>query len=364
MPAEQPVPRFFLVLMAAATLLLGAVVYPVARELLLASVLAGVLWRPQQWLAAHLRGRRGAAAGALTIVIALILLGPLATLLTFVIRDGSDALRFVASTAASDNFTSLLARIPDGARDLVNDGIARLPKDLGEAFGLVSAADGQAVATAGATVALHGAFLLIALFSLLVAGDKLVDWLDSAAPLAKGQTRALLAEFKRVSFAVIVSTLITAAVQAFAALVGYLIARVPNPVFFTMTTFLFAFIPAIGAGAVCLIAAALLLVTGHPYLAMFLAVWGVVVVGLADNVIKPLLIKRGMELHAAVVFFALVGGIATFGAVGLLLGPLVVSLFLALIRMYHEDFSPGDRRIPAVPGHRPPANPAPEPRPR
>jgi predicted PurR-regulated permease PerM len=355
MPTEQPVPRFFLILIAAATVLVGMVVYPVARELFLASVLAGVLWRPQQWLAARLGGRRAAAAGILTVAIAVILLGPLATLLTYVIRDGSDALRFVASTAAGADFTDLVALLPDAARDLVNDAIARLPADLGEALGLVSAADGQAVATAGATAALHGAFMLIALFSLLMAGDGLVEWLDSAAPLARGQTLALLAEFKRVSFAVIVSTLITAAVQAATALVGYLVAQVPNPLFFTMTTFLFAFVPAIGAGAVCLIAAALLLVTGHPYLAIFLAAWGIAVVGLADNVVKPLLIKRGMDLHGGVVFFALVGGIASFGAIGLLLGPLVVALFLALVRMYHADFSPDQQRIPAVPGHPRPA---------
>jgi predicted PurR-regulated permease PerM len=346
MPTEQSVPRFFLVLIAAAMVLLALVIYPVVSELFLAAVLAGVLWRPRKWLAARLRGRRVAAAGILTIGVGILLLGPLATLVTYV---SSDALRFVASTAASTDFSDVLAYLPVGARDLVNDGVARLPRDLGEALGLVSAANGQALATA----AVHGAFMLIALFSLLMAGDGLVEWLDSAAPLARGQTLALLAEFKRVSFAVIVSTLITAAVQALAALVGYLVAQVPNPIFFTVTTFLFAFVPAIGAGVVCLIAAVLLLVTGHPYLAIFLAAWGIVVVGLADNIVKPLLIKRGMDLNGAVVFFALIGGIASFGAIGLLLGPLVVALFLALVRMYHADFSPDQHRIPAVPGYPP-----------
>jgi predicted PurR-regulated permease PerM len=69
-------------------------------------------------------------------------------------------------------------------------------------------------------------------------------------------------------------------------------------------------------------------------------------------VVKPLLIKRGMNLHGTVVFFALIGGIATFGAIGLLLGPLIVALFLSLIRMYHEDYSPDLGRVPEVPGHR------------
>jgi predicted PurR-regulated permease PerM len=103
---------------------------------------------------------------------------------------------------------------------------------------------------------------------------------------------------------------------------------------------------------VCLFAALLLLVTGHPYFAAFLAVWGLVVVGLVDNLVKPLLIRRGMEIHGVIVFFSLIGGIATFGAIGLLIGPLLVALFLALLRMYHRDYTPGDTRVPSVPGLR------------
>jgi predicted PurR-regulated permease PerM len=128
-------------------------------------------------------------------------------------------------------------------------------------------------------------------------------------------------------------------VQAVAALVGYLISRVPHPVFFAGVTFFFALIPAIGAAAVCLFAALILLATGHPYMALFLAAWGIVVVGLIDNVVKPFLIK-GEEMGGAVVFFALVGGLSTFGMVGLLVGPLAVAAFLSLLRMYRRDFMP------------------------
>jgi predicted PurR-regulated permease PerM len=65
------------------------------------------------------------------------------------------------------------------------------------------------------------------------------------------------------------------------------------------------------------------------------------VVGLVDNLVKPLLIKRGMELRGVVVFFSLIGGLAAFGSVGLLLGPLVVAFFLTLLRMYERDFKAG-----------------------
>jgi predicted PurR-regulated permease PerM len=127
-----------------------------------------------------------------------------------------------------------------------------------------------------------------------------------------------------------------------AAWLGFLITRVPSPFFFALVTFFFAFVPAIGAAVVCLFAALLLLVTGHPYLAALLAAWGLVVVGLVDNLVKPLLIRRGLEIHGAIVFFSLIGGLATFGAIGLLVGPLSVALFLAVLRIYHRDYRAGE----------------------
>ena len=75
--------------------------------------------------------------------------------------------------------------------------------------------------------------MLIAFYFLLLQGDQLVAWVDDLSPLQRGQTRELMAEFKKVSYAVLLSTVITSAVQAVAALAGYLIGRVPHPIFFT-----------------------------------------------------------------------------------------------------------------------------------
>jgi predicted PurR-regulated permease PerM len=356
MTGERKVSGFFVFLVVATAVMLAAVLRPVATALLLATVLATVTWPVRSWLTRHLRGHRNLAAGLLTSAAVLLMVGPLAAFLTLVVRDGSDGLRFVADTAHSERVATLVASMPDAMRDVATDAIDHLPRDLGEALGLVGAHSDRA--SAAAAVAATGAFvfnsvmMFIALFFLLARGDDLVAWLDNISPLRSGQTRELFAAVRRVSHAVITSTVITAAVQTAVALVGYLIAQVPNPVFFGTTTFLVAFIPAIGAASVCVVAALLLLATGHAFMAGFLAVWGVAVVGLIDNVIKPLLVKGGMELHGGVVFFALIGGLAAFGAIGLVIGPLSLSLFLALLRMYHRDFSPEETRLPPVPGLR------------
>lgn len=353
---EQPVPRFFLVLIVIAMVLLALVIMPVAKELVLAAVFAGMLWPVQQRLSRRLRGRRTLAASAITVAAILLLLGPVAALVTFVVRDGVEGVQFISEAIHSDDVASLVSHLPATARDAVTEAIERVPRDLGGIMGQVDIGGAEAASTVGRALAKTGSFvfhavlMFIALFFLLVRGDELVRWLDSVSPLRQGQTMELFVAFRRVSIAVIASASITAAVQAVAAMVGFLIARVPSPFFFTLVTFLFAFIPAIGAAVVCLFAALLLLVSGHPYMATFLAAWGLVVVGLVDNLVKPLLIRRGLEIHGAIVFFALIGGIATFGAIGLLLGPLLVAFFLAVVRIYHRDYTPGDTRLPAVPG--------------
>ena len=363
---EQPLPRFFLVLMVVAMLLVGLVIMPVVKALLLAVVFAGVLWPVQQWLSKRMRGKRGLAAGLLTFTVIVLLLGPVAAMVTFVLRDGADGVRFISEAVRSDATASLVDTLPASARDVVRDAIEQVPHDLGELMGHVdeygdtaASAVGKALAATG-SIAFHTVMMLIALFFLLVRGHELVAWLDSVSPLHLGQTQELLATFKKVSVAVILSAAVTAAVQAIAALAGFLIAGVPSPFFFTLVTFFLAFIPAIGAAVVCLLAALLLLVTGHPYMALFLAVWGLVVVGLVDNLVKPLLIRRGLEIHGAIVFFSLIGGLATFGGIGLLLGPLLVAFFLAVLRIYHRDYTPGDPRIPAVPGLPARAEPPPD----
>jgi len=365
---ERPVPLFFLALLIGAALLVGAVIAPMIRELLLAVVLAGVLRPVERWLTKRLRGRRVVAASIITLLVVVFVLGPLAMLVAVIIRDGSDGVRFLLDTLHSPQLAELVGSLPESARDVVLGAIDRLPRTLDEVVGELGARSqvtGAALTTsvvATGSFLFHGTLMLIALFFSLTHGEEMVSWLDGVSPLGPGQTRELLATSKRVSYSIVVSTLATSAVQAIAALIGFYIAQVPSPIFFGSVTFLAAFIPAVGAAVVSLVAAALLYVTGHPYMALFLAVWGLVVVGLVDNVVKPLLIKRGMEIHGAVVFFSLVGGLATFGAIGLLVGPLVVSMFLSLLAMYHRDFSPQKRETPTVPGlPGEPGLPAPEP---
>lgn len=337
--------RFFLILLAVATLLVAIVIRPLGGALLVAAVVAGVIGPLHARLAARMGGRRAFSAGLLVFALALILLGPLVALATFFLKVGDEGLKFVSQIARGDSMNHLLSRLPRSLGSVAREALARLSDIDRVAENVLRAGGGKAVATIWAAASATGSLLfqatmmLIALYFFLVEGEQLLSWLDDALPLRTGQTRELVAEFKKVSFSVIVSEIITAAAQALAALAGYLIGHVPHPVFFAAVTFLVAFVPAIGAASVCLFAAAILYLTGHPSWSLFLALWGIFVVGLVDNVLKPFLVKAGMEMRIGVVFFSLIGGLAAFGAIGLVIGPIVVALFLTLVRIYRRDFA-------------------------
>ena len=339
--------RVFVVLIVVSIYLLYVIAWPFAEALFFAAVLAGTLYPVQKRITKWLRGRKTLGSSLLCVAVILALVVPIGGIAAFAVRETVAGVRFVAETVQSDGMMGLVDELPDPLRDTVKDLLERFPIEEAEIDAALKQASSQggnaARAVTGALAAtgslmLQTTMMLIALFFLLIDGGRLVSWLEQVSPLQPGQTTEILIEFRKVSGAVIISSLATAGVQAVAALAGFLIASVPHPIFFATVTFFVAFIPAIGAGGMCLAAALLLLAMGSPWMALFLALWGVVVVGTVDNVIKPLLVKRGMHMHGAIVFFALLGGLSVFGTAGLIAGPLIVSFFLALVRIYQRDY--------------------------
>ncbi|HVG63336.1 MAG TPA: AI-2E family transporter [Hyalangium sp.] len=355
--------RVFTGLILFSILLLALVVRPFAKGFFLAAVLAGALYGIHKRMTHAFRGRANLSAGLICFGVIVALLLPLTGFTAFLITEATSGIRFIQETLRQEGVEGLLEHLPAPARKLVDAAIEHLPmeeKQLDETIQKqVSSQGGTAAKAVTGVVAATGSFafqtvmMLIALFFFLVDGKRLVQWLESVSPLKRGQAEEILREFRLVVIAVLTSSVATAGVQTVAALVGYLIARVPVPFFFAAVTFFLALIPAIGAAVVCFAAAGLLLLTGHQWMALFLAIWGAVVVGLADNVVKPLLVKRGLDMHGGIVFFSLLGGLVAFGTVGLLMGPLIVSFFLALVRIYERDYGrpsarPADPATPPI----------------
>ena len=335
--------HFLLALTVLAFWLAWLVVRPFAGVLFMAAVVATVTGPLVAALSRRMGERRAGAAAIVTIGLLLGLVGPLAGMATVLVGQSSEAVAWLSRAVHQDGFGGIIGRLPQSLQPFASQVAERLPHGIREIEGALRGALGSgAVSTVGGVLQATGAALsalllfFVALFFLLADGPRLVEWMKEMLPLPAGKTAVLFGYLRTVTTSVVVSTLATSGLQALLALVGYLVAGVPSAIFFALLTFFTSFIPAVGTMLVWLPLAALKIATGHGVAGTFLVAWGVLVVGMADNFVKPMLIRRGVSFPVGLVFFALLGGLAAFGPVGLVAGPLTLAFLVAIIRAWHE----------------------------
>jgi predicted PurR-regulated permease PerM len=326
------------VVVAAATILIAAVILPLWQPLLVAAVLAGVLSPPYEKAVVRFRGRRTLVAALGTAATIVLILIPLAVLATIAVREATDAIKIVRATIASEGVGGLIDKAPEPIEGWLHRIEKLLPTEIDRAQSQFAAGGRWALgAVSGAlgVLARFGfrlAMMLIAFFFLLRDGRRLVDWLADATPLPPERLRQLMREFRTTARSVLGANFVTGAVQATIATIGFFIAGAPSPIFFGLLTLISSLIPSVGTALVTLPVAGLVLLLGHPWKALFLALWALLVVGLIDNLLRPILIRGGVQLHGALIFFSLIGALSAFGAVGIFLGPLALVFFLATVR--------------------------------
>jgi predicted PurR-regulated permease PerM len=328
-------------LLVVALLLTGLVLLDIWKPLLLAAVLASGLGRLHEKLAETLRQRRSLSALSLTLAALLFVLVPLTFLSLYLLTEAIELVQLVREIFRRQGAVGLLAALPDQIEALVRTALAYLQTDVAELVEQARSGGVKAVLSLRGVLQAFGdllfrlALMLIALFFFLREGPRIVRWVRWAYPLPPGDIDTLLRDFRSVARNVIGATVLTAAIQATLATIGYFVAGVPAPILFGAITLFAAFIPAVGTPAVGVPLAVFQFFFGRPWQGIVLAIWALGVVGMVDNVLRPLLMKSGghVNLHGTVLFFALVGGLAFFGPMGLILGPLAVVLLDSVIRL-------------------------------
>lgn len=175
---------------------------------------------------------------------------------------------------------------------------------------------------------------LIALYYLFKDGHQLRAALVNLSPLQDTHDEAILNKLGLAVNSVIKGSLIVAIVQGLMTTIGLLIFGVPNAALLGSVAAIAALIPGVGTSLVLIPAILYLFFTGATLPAIGLLLWGMTAVGLIDNFLGPVLVGRGTMLHPFLILLSILGGIAFFGPIGFLIGPLVLSLLFALIEIY------------------------------
>jgi predicted PurR-regulated permease PerM len=188
---------------------------------------------------------------------------------------------------------------------------------------------------------------LMTMYYVLLEGPGLARRIERIAPLEPRHTRALIVEAREVGRDAFLGTLATALIQGALAGIGYAVLGVPQPVTWAVATAIASFLPVIGTLIVWVPVSGYLLVDGHPVRAILLVAWGILIVtSLADYVIRPRIVGARGHGHPLLTLIALLGGIEVFGLAGLIVAPIVMSVFVAAFRLYEREVRAG--AIPAT----------------
>jgi predicted PurR-regulated permease PerM len=193
-------------------------------------------------------------------------------------------------------------------------------------------------------------FMTLTAYSVLRHWTHLVRRLELTLPLERRHTHALLDQFRRVGREVLWGTVVTGLLQGVLAAIGYWVTGVPQPVFFGALTAAASLVPAVGTLLVWIPLSIYRMVTGHVVAGLLSLFYSALIVGIvSDYVIRPRLVGSDKNVPVLLTFLSLFGGVEVFGLVGLVLGPVIVTLSIAVLKMYQLEVS-ASRKASESPG--------------
>jgi predicted PurR-regulated permease PerM len=325
--------------------------------LLLAAVFTGLCRPLYAKLLAWLRGRRSAASLATLVLVLIVVVVPLIGFMGIVASQALEVSETVKPwvaerVAEQDSGEKLLAgvELPGFLQPYHSQIVSKLGA-LAEGAGSFLVAE-LAQATRGTASFLFLLFVMLyAMFFFLRDGEAILVRMLAYSPLRGEEEDRLLERFVSVARATLKGTLVIAIVQGGLAGLAFAVAGIKGAAFWGTLMALLSIIPGIGTALVWVPAAIYLFATGKTVAGVGLTLWCTLAVGTVDNLLRPRLVGRDTQMSDLLIFLSTLGGILAFGAVGLLIGPLVAALFVTVWDLYgiaFQDFLP--QRSPASPG--------------
>ncbi len=326
---------FLLFCLTASIVVVYFIVQPFLIPLIVAAVFAFLFQPIYGKFLSLTRERSSFAAFATTVTAIILFVLPIAFLGTLILKE-STGLYLTLSGENRNDLVAVVEGVLDQARLVlpipetfelninqhIKQGLGVLVQHLGGIF------------SSFVKILLNVFVFLNAFYFFLKDGHKLKDYLVALSPLDDKDNELIVLRLQSAVSAIVKGNLTIGLVQGILTGIGFTIFGVPNAVLWGSVAAIVALVPGIGTALVIVPAIIFLFLTGNAFGGAGLIMWGLTAVGLVDNFLGPKLVGRSMRLHPLAVFLAVLGGLALFGPLGFLLGPLSMSVCLALIDIY------------------------------
>ncbi len=339
---------FFMTLSLAVGLFLW-MLKPFFSTLILSLILVGLCYPLYTKLVRFCRGRSWLASSLICLAVFLGIFVPLVFLITSLSVEVAEFYGYLRRELTVNSLNQLIsthsdkvARLTDlldrlgidyNLTDMQND-IIRLSKEAGLwVYNWTRMLAGQVV-----SFSLHFVLLIIFVYFLLIDGLKVKEYLLALSPLPRNQEELLLRKFNDMTLAMVVGNGMAAIVQGVLGGFGLAFFNIKSPLLWGTVMAIFAFIPFIGISVVFIPIGAYMLLVGDIAKGItFLISFGILSL-IVEYLVKPKLVGDRVKIHILLIFISIFGGLATFGLLGIIFGPLITIAFLSLVEIYHQSY--------------------------
>jgi predicted PurR-regulated permease PerM len=303
-------------------------------------VIVGVVFSPlYRWTMGKVKGRRNLAALLTLLIASVIVILPMMLMIGSLVQEGARLINRVQTMQLdfSGHFHRLVSALPDPVAELVGrfglDDFDAIRQRVGQVLGRAAEFFATKVVGVGQNtldLVINFFIMLYLAFFLLRDGRELRRILNDAIPLKEADKQHLATKFATVVRATIKGNVVIAVVQGTLGGLAFWVLGIQSALLWAVVMALLSLLPAVGAGLVWVPAAIYLLVTGAVWQGIVLIAYGVLVIGLVDNVLRPVLVGKDTRLPDYLVLISTVGGLAVFGINGFVIGPMIAAMFVAV----------------------------------
>jgi predicted PurR-regulated permease PerM len=336
---------FYFGLLGVSAAFLFTIFMPFLSALFIAGLFAIVFYPVYEYVKRNVGGRENAGALLTVLLVLVVIMLPLLIMTTVLVQESLDVTREI--------------RQGDGLVELVQDGLGKIEDKFNEIApdagvsvdlqNVISAVESWvknnivSVFSSVVKILINLFLVIIALFFFLRDGEKIKQVLVTWSPLEDKYDLRIMEKIRLAVDAVVKGSLLIAMIQGFLVAIGFLLFGVPSVVLWGFVATIGALIPSVGTAIVWVPGVLyLFFVANEPLMAVLLAAWGVVIVGLIDNFLRPILIERSVKIHPFLILLSVFGGIIMLGPIGFVAGPIVLSFVFALIEVYPKLMHNGE----------------------
>ncbi len=339
---------YFSIVFILSSYLFIKIFWPYLTPFILALIFSVIFHPAYKWFKKQFKNRDAIASIATCFVVILIVIMPIATFLGLVSKEAFDIFEWAKDKLNTEQVELFLtenrwiSKQIEYAQGILNidlspDQLKNQLGSIGKNVGLFIYEQITKLFSNIFRMVFYFILFIFILFYFFKDGNKIAKKIMDLSPLSDEHELRIINKFKEVGNAVFWGNLVAAFMQGLTGGLGFIFFGLGNGFLWGFIIALLSLIPAVGTLVVAIPAGVYLIIKGKVFSGIGFLIYQVIFSNLIDNVIKPKMIESKMKIHPLLVFFSIMGGVSVFGLLGILYGPLIVTVFLSIVEIYEMD---------------------------